>query len=753
MHNELFSILQANQCRLRTVVTEFADTVPLNVYYEDFHGDKKIDVTIETCDNQMSVSMNADIKEEYIALSVTFKVIKGIYKSSGVGVAFNFDHWSKENYVLMPAAVYNGNRFKSLKMEYPPMLQNHDDIGLDIPITITDVPRLNIDEGTSRIQLITRDMATPAIGFYSPGNCQGFLLVTEQNTVLGDSGIEIEESSDRKTCKISIAAPGIRHKYRYAMGDISFPCDDKSVDINEGESITINMKVYFFVCSSIQMLFDKFAEVRKVFSHSNKGNHILPFSSSWDILEKKYMSNWVESQGYYSVGTGDSIFDKWQIGWVGGMMCTYPLMLEGSDLSRKRALQNFDFIFPYGQGNAGFFYGIGDGDNWYGDNFKDMENKSWHLIRKSSDALYYIIKQLVYMKENNIKVSDHWETGTKKCADAFVNLWTRYGQFGQFVNADSGEIIIGGSTSGAVAPAGLALAFEYFGDEKYIETAKEAANAYYNLDVTGGVTTGGPGEICQCPDSESAFGLLESFVVLYEVTKEHHWLKKAEDMAKQCMTWCVSYNFVFPEGSTFRKLGMQTLGTVYANVQNKHSAPGICTHSGVALFKLYRYTGNTIYLELCKEIAHSLPQYLSREDRPIKSWNDDMMLPSGWMCERVNMCDWEGKDKIGEVFFGSCWSEVSLMLTYAEIPGLYVQPDTGFICAIDHIEAKVIENTDQYINVRLHNTTGFQASVKPFVESSNRMGQVLGQNFLWKTRRIDLSAGEQTMVKFFKNTN
>jgi len=46
----------------------------------------------------------------------------------------------------------------------------------------------------------------------------------------------------------------------------------------------------------------------------------------------------------------------------------------------------------------------------------------------------------------------HWESGTRSCADAFVHLWDGYGQFGQFVDTQSGEIIVGGSAS-----AGLLL--------------------------------------------------------------------------------------------------------------------------------------------------------------------------------------------------------------------------------------------------------------------------------------------------------
>jgi len=38
----------------------------------------------------------------------------------------------------------------------------------------------------------------------------------------------------------------------------------------------------------------------------------------------------------------------------------------------------------------------------------------------------------------------------------------------------------------------------------------------------------------------------------------------------------------------------------------------------------------------------------------MSNWgNESKEMPEGWMCERVNMCDWEGDNKIGEVFLVS----------------------------------------------------------------------------------------------------
>ena len=43
------------------------------------------------------------------------------------------------------------------------------------------------------------------------------------------------------------------------------------------------------------------------------------------------------------------------------------------------------------------------------------------------------------------------------------------------------------------------------------------------------------------------------------------------------------------------------------------------------------------------------------------------ILPPGFINERVNMSDWEGSQNVGEVFCGSCWSEVSNMLHLADL--------------------------------------------------------------------------------------
>lgn len=740
-------LLKKNNCTLSFSINRFNAAHPVKSIntHPNYKCNRNIQIEFDDSEWNVTHSVSFTHNQENAAdMTVTFKLVRGSCPETNVGVSFGFHDWSRDNYVLMPAAVYDGNRFESRNFKYPPQLKAPEDLGVDIPTIITDVPRLNIHEGASRIQQLTRDLSTPAIGFFNPAQKKGLWLLTGQRTEFGDTGIDIEESGDRSKAVISVYAPGVRHDFRYTICNAKYPSDDKGADFKAGDEVSIKIRLYFFECLRVQDLFDNFVDVRKALTGPVKLYHQIPFHSAWKIHEIKYNEqNWVEQYGYYRVGTSENLNDKWQLGWVGGMMCTYPLLFEGTPLSKKRALRNFEFVFNGGQDISGLFFGYGDGEKWYGDNFENKELR-WHLIRKSSDALYFIIKQFMLLKKQDPlwEIPVKWTQGIRRCAGAFVNLWKRYGQFGQFVDTETGDILIGGSASGGIAPAGLALAGQFFQEKEYIEVAKASALYFYNNFIKKGITTGGPGEICQCPDSESAFGLLEAFVTLYEVTGEMHWIKKAEETANQCMTWCVSYDFKFPPESTFGRLDMHTAGSVYANVQNKHSAPGICTLSGVSLFKLYRATGNVVYLDLIKEMAHNLPQYLSREDRPVGG------MPPGWMNERVEMSDW--LEPVGEIFFASCWCEVSSMLTYVEVPGLYVQPDTGFVCAIDHIDAKIIENSNESLVINVANPTKFMAAVKVLSENSSKMSDIMGQNALWGCRRIMIEPEADINITFVK---
>ena len=323
-------------------------------------------------------------------------------------------------------------------------------------------------------------------------------------------------------------------------------------------------------------------------------------------------------------------------------------------------------------------------------------------------------------------------------------MWRKYGQLGQFVDIRNGDIIIGGSSSAGIAPAGLALAARYFDRPDYLEVAQEVADYFYQHYTRRGLSNGGPAEILQSPDSESSAGLLESYTVLWEQTGDSRWLAAAEQAAAQFASWQMPYDYAFPAQSEFGRLGLRSTGAVFANTQNGHGAPGICTLSGNTLFKLYRATGKTVYLRLARELAHNLTQYLSREDRPILS-KEGRPLPPGWINERVNTSDWD--ENLGGVFCGSTWSEVALMLTIMDFPGLYLREDTGEAVAFDHVVAEAIYDADEGRVVRVTNPTRFACKVKILVENAATVRRPLHENYLWNAECLALKPGETRIYR------
>lgn len=691
------------------------------------------------------VSLEATpISPDELECIVTFHCVAGILMDASVEVVFEIADWSVDHYVLMPAAVYDGNRFPSRRIPYSPKLWFKDDIGKDKPIIVTEIPKLNEGDGPSRIQERSGSMALPSLGFHHRGIGRGILLVTDQGNALGDYGIGIEENRQRDKATVSITSPIVRELYNYRICDMRHPSEDIPGNFKEGDVVKIAFRVHGFSGSELQSLFDKYAEIRKPTPTSRLDR--IPFSACFTLQEEKFnQDNFVPDHGYYSVGLRQNFLQDWQIGWTGGMISTYPLLFAGNQQTRENVLRNFDWLFPNGISPSGFFWDCGaNGTEWIGGDIRKPHTGNWHLIRKSADAVYFILKQFSLMEKIGIEVKPVWQDGTRGVCDSLVRLWRNHGQFGQFVDSISGEICVGGSTSAAIAPAALVLAADWFGDEAYLEVALQSAEHFYQNFTVRGLSCGGPGDALQNPDSESWFALIESYMAIYDATGESEWLERAAQASRQFSTWVVSYDFNFPSESLLGRSGILSTGSVYANTQNKHSAPGLCTFSGLGLLKLFRATGDRFHLDLLHDIAHGLPQYLPH---PLKPLGD---ARPGHMCERVNMTDWEGPERIGETLGMSTWAETSLMLTTIEIPGLYVRPDLGLVVAFDHITAEVLEDGPTELKVRLKNPTILPAAVRILSEDGNDAMKPLSENYLFGCRIFELMRGATETVVFTK---
>ena len=707
-----------------------------------------------------------------LAMQKEPKAFHAIFRYGGGGnqptschVRFRWESWDPDAYVLMPAAVYNGNRFRVAEKSYPPYLHEADGIGPDMPVTITDVPHLRQGPGESVIHLRSGDMATPCVGVFFPSKAEGLLLLADAQTPFGYTGFRLEEGPDRTTACLTLEAPAVRPRM-YAMCCSDTPSDDAGAVFSQGDMLDLRFQVYRFPCPDVPALFRQYCAIREDLSGKPALRNEVPFSHAFRLIEEKFNARqWNDRDGYYMTspdGYGTK-FGDWQAGWCGSGMHTLAFLADGEPVSVERARKTWDAVFGTLQRPDGWIHPVFSAGRALGDDFCHMaERPGVMLMRKNADLLLFAGRHIELSRMRGETVPSGWMSGYGRLADAFVRIWHKYGQFGQFLDMDREEILQGGTVSAGIAPGGLILAWKLTGLSIYREVAEASARQYHDLFVRHGLMNGGPGEILQNPDSESAFGLLESLVSLFEMTGDPVWLPMAEACGHQCASWCVSYDFPFPEDNVFGRLGMRTAGSVYANVQNKHSAPGICTLSGVSLFKLYRATGNRFWLELIQGIAHNITQYLSRPDRLIPTWDGEggteppdgamqgALLPSGCMCERVNMSDWETKKNIGGIFNGSCWCETSTMLTYSEVPGIWFRTDTGELVVFDHVEVTVVAVDEEEGNgwkMEIHNPTAYPATVKILAETAVDAVKPLGEVPLEGCLQVTVGSGSCTVIR------
>ena len=539
---------------------------------------------------------------------VTF-LANACYEEACWSVEILFEEWEEDCYVFAPACAYDGNKIKQVDREYPPMYINSETGKNAQPLMMKGIPALNPD-GSGKIEVTAGDMSVPCVGVFFKGQKKAFFLFAEQEIKGKNLGFGIEKG------KITVQYPTMRaFAYRYVLPPE--PNADKGVSVACGEKIESTLLIRMFDCESVPQFFEIFFENRKAVMHSERpSNGYTP--KLWDIMEKHFnRNNW--SGRYY----GNNRWEVWQCGWCGNAMSSYPLYVKGNEETKQRAIQTIDYLVSYAA-PSGFFYGfiyndiVGD-DSFHSNvaqkdahsygNFSAMQDA--HLIRKSGDVLAFLYKHFEVMP-----VKKEWEIAAKNCADAFVRLFNENGTFGQFVNIETGEMQIVLSCAGASAIGGLVRSYEYFHNSVYLDTAKKACDYYYSNFVAKGITTGAPGEILTAPDSESSYAMVESCVLLYEATKEGKWLTYAKDSANLFSSWVMTYAYKFPTGCEFEIQKINTTGSVFANVQNKHSAPGICTFSGDTLYRLYRYTKDERYLELIKDIAYFIPQCVSTPEKP-----------------------------------------------------------------------------------------------------------------------------------------
>lgn len=700
--------------------------------------------SLKTSDSEWACQMAATPSGEPDALDVTatFKLVNGNATSAAVAVSFDFDQWSDENYLMVPAIVYNGNRFHTVGNGYMPIYTKDMFYNKNLPITMSNNPRLSYETGkASKIELLTGNAATPAFCFYSPSSQLGFILLTNQSTRFGNNAMFIEENSNHDHISFEVSAPGVR-KMAAGFGDF-FPSGDHAADWQSGDQLTLNFRLFVFPAKDIPSLLSRFMQERKSLTGPNNPRNLMPMSEEFRLASSICRNNWitVPAGSFYTPENSKDF----QLGWVSGMMNTFPMLALNDEKERERVFTEFDFVIDRLQGKSGYFYGGITSDGKLRTDKPNPEIKTFNaLVRKNNDALLWFYKHFMLLKEQGYGgfIKPKWELAAKRLALAYCNTWDKFGQLGQYIDPETGEIVIFNSTASAAAPAGLALASVYCNEPSFLNHAIEIVNYYYRQHVVKlGYTGGYSGDTSQDPDADSAYGLLESIMAIYYITGDSKWLPMAETLANLGATFTLSYDAIFPQSSDIAKLGGHMAGAVWASVQNKHAAPGICTASGDYIFKLYRATGNKLYADLIRDIQHAHTEAVDMPNHRTTNYG------FGTSMERIQPTDGEGKGSIGNfIHTRNSWTETNGMLMDLELPGIYLQTDKNELYVFDHVEAKVLKHEAGKTTLSITNNTAYDASVSIFAETSKQARKPLNYVAFVEWPKVSVKSGESKMV-------
>jgi hypothetical protein len=581
----------------------------------------------------------------------------------GHEVELTFSAWSLDSYVVLPGACYAGNRFQSRgPAAYPPLLTEPADIGPNVPPIVPDIPRLSPGGGPSSLVVDAPELAMPAVAVLAVAARLGIIVLADPAAAARALMFSVRESDDRTRAFVTVG-PRARSK----AGELA-------------------VRVYAFECADVPALFERLFALRRDVTTPLRLAETLPFSAAFAAHEARVNRRWVEKPGYLAVGGQDSAYSSWQTGWCSGLMATLPLLAAGSKQSRDRARATIAFALE-GQARSGFFHAVSDGKTWFDDGFSAplppaegararpaavyKHARRWHLVRRSADALTFLAKQVMLVERQTggqAGVPSAWIAAARRAADAFARLWERYHQLGQFVDVESGQIVVGGSTSGALAPAGLALAAACCKEPRYLQVAKAIGEHYYDRFVRVGLTCGGPGDALQAPDSQSAMALVESFVTLADATREPVWIDRARAAAHLAASWVVSYEPRAGRGGC--AVPGDIAGSVILDAHSRLRAPGYVLASGEALLRLFRATGDEWLLVLLRDTVQNLARQLPAEAGPRVAADDPDCRQRN---PRASIIPMDGLlDGIG-------------LLTYTEIPSIYARPDTGFVFVFDRV--------------------------------------------------------------------
>ena len=259
--------------------------------------------------------------------------------------------------------------------------------------------------------------------------------------------------------------------------------------------------------------------------------------------------------------------DVAEVGFVGRTLLNAFNALEYGFQQKRPELVNsansiFDTYLTNGFSPAGFFNEVVH----YNRDFKEP-NLS---IRRQSEGVYAILNYLDYEKQHKRKHPE-WEKRLKVILDSFLRLQNADGSFPRKFKDDFSIVDgTGGSTPSATLP--LVMAYKYFKDKRYLESAKRTVNYLENELISKSDYFSSTLD-ANCEDKEASLYAATATYYLALVTKgaeRSHYAALCKKAAYFALSWYYTWDVPFAEGQMLGDIGLKTRGWGNVSVENNH---------------------------------------------------------------------------------------------------------------------------------------------------------------------------------------
>ena len=437
------------------------------------------------------------------------------------------------------------------------------------------------------------------------------------------------------------------------------PAVEAFQSLRKGDSITLTWELAEIDAA------DFFECVQRTWEYCYDTNRPQPVDTPYtvdrmkEVLSNFFVESYVDNTPthYYSgvelkTATCDHV-DVAEIGFVGRTLLNAFNALEYGTQQNRRELMNsansvFDTYLQNGFSPAGFFNEVVH----YNRGFKESK----HSIRRQSEGVYAVLNYLSYEKQQKRKHPE-WEKRIKGILDSFLRLQNEDGSFPRKFKDDFSIVDgTGGSTPSATLP--LVMAYKYFKDKRYLESAKRTVG-YLEKELISKADFFSSTLDANCEDKEASLYAATATYYLALVTKgaeRAHYAELSKKAAYFALSWYYLWDVPFAPGQMLGDIGLKTRGWGNVSVENNHIDVFVFEFASVLQWLSKEYAEPRM-ADFAEVISTSMRQLLPYEGHLCG------IAKSGFYPEVVQHTNWDygknGKGYYNDIFAPG-WTVASL---------------------------------------------------------------------------------------------